>query len=110
MAMLLRLFGLKALRERPSLTDQEQRDLSLGVTHARWLHPGVDYISLSCAAFNIRGTDDAELIDDAHRAADGKVYPIVDGLLVNGKMTAPGREPGCKCVSLSIIPGLEDMT
>jgi hypothetical protein len=45
--------------------------------------------------------------DAAHCAANGKRYEISKGLFVDGKWTWPGVDEGCKCVSRSIIPGLE---
>jgi hypothetical protein len=45
--------------------------------------------------------------DAAHRAADGKRYPVTEGLRVNGQFTLPGRAFGCKCTSAGVIPGME---
>ena len=45
--------------------------------------------------------------DAAHRAADGKRYEVGKGMLLNGRLTMPGREEGCECISRPIIPELD---
>ena len=41
--------------------------------------------------------------------ADGSVYDIDKGMYLDGKWTWPGVEINCRCVSRSVIPGLEDL-
>ncbi|WP_244816858.1 phage minor head protein [Caballeronia sp. Lep1P3] len=43
----------------------------------------------------------------SHVATDGKRYRIAKGMQLDGGWTWPGREPNCRCVSRSVIPGLE---
>lgn len=45
--------------------------------------------------------------DAAHKAADGKRYEVVKGMLMDGRLTMPGRDEGCKCISRSVIPGFD---
>ena len=45
--------------------------------------------------------------DAAHRAVNGKRYEVIKGMLLNGRLTMPGWEERCKCVSRPIIPGLD---
>lgn len=84
------------------LMDREQR-AKIGITRARWIYSNAPCIP------NPKAPAPNDLSRDAaHRAANGKIYVITDGMLLNGKRTWPGRELGCKCTSRSIIPGLED--
>ena len=69
---------------------------SLGIKHALWL-----YSSAPCEMNPNEPTGQ----DAAHRAANGKLFEISKGMLLNGKWTWPGVEPGCRCVSKSVIPG-----
>lgn len=66
------------------------RQVELGITRARWLH--------SHGGRHPR---------PEHLAASGKEYDISKGMFLEGKWTYPGVEPGCRCVSKSIIPGLD---
>lgn len=89
-------------RKAKALIDRE-RQASIGITHAKWM-----YANAPCMT-NPSHTTDAEVQQDAaHRAANGKRYEINKGLFVDGKWTWPGAEEGCKCISRSIIPGLEE--
>lgn len=90
----LLLFRAKAF------TEQESR-MRLGITHAVWM-----YANAPCM-MNPRSPTDADLKQDAaHQAANGKKFEIAKGLKINGERVLPGRDPGCKCVSRSVIPGL----
>ena len=81
--------------------DQE-RKISLGITHAIWLYAGAPCLK------NPSNPTEAEVRQDAaHSEANGKKYELKRGLLVDGKWTWPGVERDCKCNSRSIIPGLE---
>ena len=64
----------------------------LGIKYAVWRYSGA-----TCG--------NAEQ-DASHKAADGMIYLIKKGILMNGRWTWPGREDGCKCVSKSLIPGI----
>ena len=82
------------------LMDRE-RQTKLGITRARWR-----YANAPCM-IDPGNPSAADLRRDAsHKAADGKVYVIADGLLIDGKRCFPGRESGCKCSSSSIFPGV----
>lgn len=67
------------------------RQTELGITKAKWLH--------SAGGRTPR---------PEHVAFSGKLYDISKGAFLEGKWTWPGREPNCRCVSISVIPGLED--
>ncbi|WP_233868693.1 phage head morphogenesis protein [Paraburkholderia adhaesiva] len=66
------------------------RQAGLGITEAIWLH--------SHGGRHPR---------PSHVAADGQRYTISEGMYLDGVWTWPGREPNCRCVSRSVIPGLE---
>jgi uncharacterized protein with gpF-like domain len=67
------------------------RQRELGITKAKWLH--------SAGGKTPR---------PEHVAFSGKLYDVEKGAFLEGKWTWPGREPNCRCVSISVIPGLED--
>jgi hypothetical protein len=46
--------------------------------------------------------------DAAHKAANGKKYSPRVGLLVNGRMTFPGRDDQCGCISRPGMPEMEE--
>ncbi len=84
------------------LMDRE-RQAELGITHARWR-----YANAPCMVDPANPSDSDLKRDAAHKAADGKVYVIADGLLIDGRLSWPGREPGCRCSSRSIFPGVSE--
>jgi uncharacterized protein with gpF-like domain len=78
------------------------RQESLGIKWAIWVYSGAP------CQVNPRKPSAKDIRQDAaHRAADGKRYEVAKGMLLNGRLTVPGREDGCKCASRSIIPGLD---
>jgi hypothetical protein len=81
---------------------ERERRASLGITHAKWL-----YANAPCMRDPNHPSAAEVQRDAAHCAANGKRYEISKGLFVDGKWTWPGVDEGCKCVSRSIIPGLE---
>jgi len=84
-----------------AIINREQQ-ASLGITHAKWL-----YANAPCMRDPTHPSAAEVQRDAAHCAANGKRYEISKGLFVDGKWTWPGVDEGCKCVSRSIIPGLE---
>ena len=84
-----------------ALTEQESR-ARLGITHATWM-----YANAPCMVNPSHPTDADRKQDAAHQAANGKRFEIGKGLLIDDQWTLPGRGAGCKCVSRSVIPGLE---
>jgi uncharacterized protein with gpF-like domain len=78
------------------------RQASIGIKYATWVYSGAPcYVNLKKPlAKDIRQ-------DTAHREANGKRYSVAKGMLLNRRLTTPGREAGCKCISRSIIPGLD---
>jgi uncharacterized protein with gpF-like domain len=76
-----------------------ERQAALGITKAKWMYSGAP-----CYAAR-KPTDEDEARDTAHRAADGKSFEVAKGMKIDGKYVLPGQEPGCRCVSTSIIPG-----
>ena len=79
-----------------------ERQLSIGILHAIWRYSGAP----CCANRKKPSTKDIRQ-DAAHKAADGKRYEVAKGMLLNGRYKWPGQDPACKCVSMSIIPGLD---
>ncbi|MDB5777600.1 MAG: putative phage head morphosis protein [Herbaspirillum sp.] len=67
------------------------RQDGLGITEAQWIH--------SHGGAHPR---------PSHVAAAKKRYAIKEGMYLDGKWTWPGVEPGCRCISRSVIPGLDD--
>lgn len=85
-------------RETKAFINRE-RQLALGITQAIWMYPHAPCM------VNPKNPSDAEKQQDAaHRAADGKQFELAKGMLLNGKMTWPGREAGCKCASRPVLP------
>jgi SPP1 gp7 family putative phage head morphogenesis protein len=66
------------------------RQQELGITHATWQH-----------------SHGGKHPRPEHLKASGKVYEIDKGMFLEGKWVWPGTEINCRCVSRSIIPGLE---
>jgi hypothetical protein len=84
------------------LMDRE-RQLAIGISQARWIY------SRAPCMVNPAKPSEADLqLDAAHKAADGKVYNLSEGLLINGMRTRPGRELGCRCISRAIIPAFDE--
>lgn len=73
-----------------------QREEAIRIKQARWLYSGA-----SCEIDPKKPTGQ----DASHRAANGKLFDVSKGMLLNGNWTLPGAEPGCRCVSKSIVPG-----
>jgi SPP1 gp7 family putative phage head morphogenesis protein len=67
------------------------RQLSLGVTKARWLHTG-----------------GGKHPRPEHVEANGKVFDLDKGLYIRGKWTFPGEDINCGCVAAPLIPGVDD--
>jgi SPP1 gp7 family putative phage head morphogenesis protein len=67
------------------------RQQSLGITEAIWMH--------SHAGREPR---------KSHLNANGKRYKIAEGMYLDEKWVWPGTEINCRCISRSIIPGLDD--
>ena len=66
------------------------RQIEVGITRAIWLH------SLG-----------GKVPRPEHIAMNGKPYDIAKGAFLEGVWTWPGKEVNCRCVSKSIISGLE---
>jgi hypothetical protein len=93
----------RSLHNKASAQIDRERQASLGITHGRWM-----YANAPCMRNPSHPIATEIQQDSAHRAVDGKRYEISKGLFVDGKWTWPGVEEGCKCISRSIIPGLEE--
>jgi SPP1 gp7 family putative phage head morphogenesis protein len=66
------------------------RQAELGIVTAKWLHSG-----------------GGRHPRPQHVAASGKTYDVGKGMFLEGVWTFPGVQPNCRCVSISIVPGLE---
>lgn len=73
---------------------EAERRKELGIKCAIWRYGGVP-----CGDYDT---------DKAHREADGKRFPVTDGLCINGKLMLPGRDWGCHCTSRAVIPGFNE--
>lgn len=67
------------------------RQEALGITEAVWLH-----------------SHGGKHPRQSHKDADGKKYKVKEGMLIDGEHIRPGQLINCRCVSRSVIPGLED--
>ena len=92
----------RSLANKAGAVIERERRTSLGITHAKWL-----CANAPCMRDPNHPSAAEVQRDAAHCAANGKRYEISEGLFVDGKWTWPGVDEGCKCVSRSIIPGLE---
>jgi hypothetical protein len=79
-----------------------ERHADLGITRARWA-----YSNAPCMVNPAKPAPADRRRDAAHKDANGKVYVITEGLMLEGKRTWPGRERGCRCIGRSLIPGLD---
>jgi hypothetical protein len=75
---------------------ERERQVSLGIKQAQWRYSGAP-----CEINPKRPTGQ----DEAHRTANGKLFEISTGMFLNGRWTWPGVEPGCRCISKSVITG-----
>jgi len=86
----------RLLNNRATALMNRQRQEAIGIKQAVWLYSGAP-----CEINPKKPTGQ----DAAHRTANGKSFDVSKGMLLNGTWTWPGVEPGCRCVSKSIIPG-----
>jgi hypothetical protein len=84
-----------------SLMNREQQG-SLGITEAVWLYSGAP-----CMLNAKTPSPDDKRRNADHLAANGKRFPIAKGMLMGGQRVWPGQDPGCKCISRSVIPGFK---
>jgi hypothetical protein len=83
------------------LIEREDR-LSLGIEYAIWMYSGAP-----CFKNPKKPSPRDVQRDAAHKAANGQRFSIKKGMLLNGRWTSPGQEEGCRCLSRSVIPGLD---
>jgi uncharacterized protein with gpF-like domain len=93
----------RSLHSKAKAQIDRERQASLGITHAKWM-----YSNAPCMRDPRRRTAANVQQDAAHRVANGERYEISKGLFVDGKLTWPGVEEGCKCSSRAILPGLKE--
>jgi hypothetical protein len=79
------------------------QQVAIGAKYAVWVYSGAP-----CQTNPREPSAKGVRQDAAHKAADGKRYEVAKGMRLNGRLTLPGREEGCKCASRSIIPGFND--
>jgi hypothetical protein len=90
------------LNNKATVMMNRDRQISLGIKYAIW-----EYSGAPCQVNPQKPSAKDILQDKAHKAANGKRYEVAKGMLLNGRLTMPGREKGCKCFSRSIIPGFD---
>lgn len=88
----------RLIHNRASALMAARRQERLGIENARWLHSGAPCF---------HGMEGMEVHAKAHANANGKRYRIKDGLVVGGARSWPGREDGCMCVAVPIVPGID---
>lgn len=79
---------------------ERNRQAATGITEAEWLHSGAPCVSSPKDASPLELQQDAD-----HRAASGRRYQVLEGMLMGGRRVWPSQDPGCRCVSKSIIAG-----
>jgi hypothetical protein len=89
-----------SLNNKATALMSRNRQKSLGIEYAIWMYSGAP-----CQVNPKKPSAKDIRQDAAHRAADGKRYAVAKGMLLNGRLTMPGREEGCKCSSRPIIEG-----
>ncbi|WPQ34369.1 phage head morphogenesis protein [Achromobacter xylosoxidans] len=67
------------------------RQQGLGIKQAKWRHS--------------RGGKHPR---KSHQDADGEIYDVDKGMLIDGEYIRPGELPNCRCVAISIIPGFDE--
>lgn len=75
--------------------------IGAGLTEGKWLHSGAP-----CHA-SYPPTEEDLKRDAAHRAVNGKRFPLSRGMIIDGQATYPHTERGCKCVTNPMVPGFE---
>ena len=91
-----------SLNNKATTRMDRNRQVSSGMKYAIWVYSGAP------CHMNPKKPSAKDICRDAtHRAADGKRYEVGKGMLLNGRLTMPGREEGCKCISRPIIPELD---
>lgn len=89
----------RSLNNKATVLMNRERREALGLTQATWA-----YSNAPCMV-NPKKPSDSDLRQDAaHRAANGQQFDIREGLPVDGKLTWPGFEDGCKCSSRTVLP------
>jgi hypothetical protein len=83
-----------------ALMDRERLE-SLGIKHALWVYSGAP-----CEINPKEPTGQESQQNAAHKAANGKSFDVSKGMFLDGKWTWPGVEPGCRCMSRPVVPGL----
>jgi uncharacterized protein with gpF-like domain len=73
------------------------RQLTLGITEARWRHSSAGKVP--------RPSHVAAGRQDGGR---GQRYKIAEGCLIDGQHILPGELINCRCVAAAIIPGIEE--
>lgn len=66
------------------------RQQGLGIKQAKWRHS--------------RGGKHPR---KSHQDADGEIYDVDKGMLIDDEYIRPGEKPNCRCVAISIIPGFD---
>ncbi|CAB3664611.1 hypothetical protein LMG26696_03554 [Achromobacter pulmonis] len=66
------------------------RQQGLGIKQAKWRHS--------------RGGKHPR---KSHQDADGEIYDVDKGMLIDDEYIRPGELPNCRCVAISIIPGFD---
>jgi hypothetical protein len=90
----------RILNNKATALIQKEQQESLGIKSAVWLYSGAP-----CLLNHKLPADWEKRQDAAHRNANGKPYDVNKGMFLDGKWTWPGVEPGCRCVSKSVVRG-----
>jgi hypothetical protein len=91
-----------SLNNKATALMNRDRQMSASIKYANWVYSGAP-----CQVNPKKPSAKDIRQDAAHKAANGKRYEVIKGMLLNGRLTMPGREDGCKCFSRPIIPGFD---
>ena len=92
----------RSLNNKARAIMNRDRQASLGIKNAIWVYGGAP-----CQVNPKKPSAKDIRQDAAHRGANGKRYDTSKGMLLNGRLTVPGKDEGCKCISRPIIPDLD---
>lgn len=81
-----------------------KRETGLGITHAKWVHSGTPCFA-EVGSITKPGY---EIAAEEHRKANGQTFSLGKGLLINGVLTWPGFDSGCRCTWSSIVPSFDN--
>jgi hypothetical protein len=91
-----------SLNNKATALIERDRQMSVGIKYAVWVYSGAP-----CQMNPKKPSAKDVRQDAAHKSAHGKQYEVAKGMLLDGALTLPGREDGCRCISRPVISGFD---